>query len=101
MTDISRLPGAFEHHWNWQLRAACRHLGTDLFFHPSGERGQAHDSREEAAKQVCARCPVADACREHALEVREPYGVWGGLTEDERLELLAPAPSRPAARHAA
>ena len=20
----------------------------------------------------------------HALEVREPYGVWGGLSEDER-----------------
>ena len=23
-------------------------------------------------------------CREHALAVREPYGVWGGLTEDDR-----------------
>lgn len=23
-------------------------------------------------------------CRSHALAVREPYGVWGGLTEEER-----------------
>jgi WhiB family redox-sensing transcriptional regulator len=23
-------------------------------------------------------------CREHALAVREPYGVWGGLSEDDR-----------------
>lgn len=23
-------------------------------------------------------------CRSHALVVREPYGVWGGLTEEER-----------------
>jgi WhiB family redox-sensing transcriptional regulator len=23
-------------------------------------------------------------CREHALRVREPYGVWGAMTEDER-----------------
>ena len=38
-------------------------------------------------------------CAAHALSVREPYGVWGGLTEEEReaiylnqrngLELLA------------
>jgi WhiB family transcriptional regulator, redox-sensing transcriptional regulator len=27
------------------------------------------------------------ACRSHALEVREPYGVWGGLTEAERESL--------------
>ncbi|NYE01764.1 hypothetical protein BJY21_002948 [Kineosphaera limosa] len=23
-------------------------------------------------------------CREHALRVREPYGVWGAMTEEER-----------------
>jgi WhiB family redox-sensing transcriptional regulator len=23
-------------------------------------------------------------CSAHALTVREPYGVWGGMTEDER-----------------
>ena len=28
-------------------------------------------------------------CRSHALEVREPYGVWGGLTEAEREDLYA------------
>jgi WhiB family transcriptional regulator, redox-sensing transcriptional regulator len=27
---------------------------------------------------------VIEQCRRHALTVREPYGVWGGLTEDER-----------------
>jgi WhiB family redox-sensing transcriptional regulator len=27
-------------------------------------------------------------CREHALRVQEPYGTWGGLTEDERQILL-------------
>jgi WhiB family redox-sensing transcriptional regulator len=26
-------------------------------------------------------------CRRHGLEVREPFGVWGGLTEDEREEM--------------
>jgi WhiB family redox-sensing transcriptional regulator len=23
-------------------------------------------------------------CRQHGLSVREPYGVWGGLTEEDR-----------------
>jgi WhiB family redox-sensing transcriptional regulator len=27
---------------------------------------------------------VIEPCRRHALATREPYGVWGGLTEDER-----------------
>ncbi|BFV55257.1 WhiB family transcriptional regulator [Kitasatospora sp. CMC57] len=88
MTDTSRLPGALEHHWDWQIRAACRRQDAALFFHPAGERGDAHDARDEAAKRVCGRCPVRAACLTHALQVREPYGVWGGLTEDERAALL-------------
>jgi len=24
------------------------------------------------------------SCREHALRVREPYGVWGAMTSNER-----------------
>ena len=46
-------------------------------------------ARDAAAKAVCASCPVLAQCRAHALEVREPYGVWGGLTEDEREAIYA------------
>ncbi|MCQ4120613.1 WhiB family transcriptional regulator [Rhodococcus tibetensis] len=69
---------------NWQLRAACR--GTDLavFFSPDGERGSARDRREAQARQICMPCPVLAQCRDHALTVGEPYGVWGGLTEADR-----------------
>jgi WhiB family redox-sensing transcriptional regulator len=55
-----------------------------VFFHPEGERGPARRRRDDAAKAVCASCPVMQECRQHALTVREPYGVWGGMTEDER-----------------
>ena len=41
-------------------------------------------SRDSQAKEVCLACPVLKQCREHALQVREPYGVWGAMTEDER-----------------
>ena len=34
-------------------------------------------------------------CLEHALATREPYGVWGGMTEAQREELLyGPRPVR-------
>jgi WhiB family redox-sensing transcriptional regulator len=84
MTDISRLPGPLTDHWDWQLRGACRGLDADLFFHPEGERGPRRAGREAAAKAVCAGCPVLLRCREAALLSREPYGVWGGLSEHER-----------------
>jgi len=28
-------------------------------------------------------------CAEHALRVREPYGIWGGLSEEEREAIYA------------
>ena len=84
MADLTRLPGPNADLWDWQLRSACRDADQDLFFHPEGERGPARANRDQAAKQVCHTCPVLASCREHALRVREPYGVWGGLDEDER-----------------
>lgn len=45
--------------------------------------------REQAAKALCQVCPVRAECAAHALAAREPYGVWGGFTETERIRLLA------------
>ncbi|WBB63685.1 WhiB family transcriptional regulator [Streptomyces sp. WMMC500] len=94
MADFSRLPGPNADLWDWQLVAACRGVDSSLFFHPEGERGAARSAREASAKEVCMRCPVRAECAAHALAVREPYGVWGGLTEDEREELLGRARHR-------
>lgn len=91
MADFSRLPGPNADLWDWQLLAACRGVDSSLFFHPEGERGAARSARENSAKEVCMRCPVRAECAAHALAVREPYGVWGGLTEDEREELMGRA----------
>ena len=32
----------------------------------------------EAAKALCAPCPLREACLAGALDRREPWGVWGG-----------------------
>ncbi len=73
----------------WHSEAACRRDEAGLFFAPSQEPTAARLSREQAAKSVCARCPVLLECREHALLQPEPYGVWGGLTAAERRVLLS------------
>jgi WhiB family redox-sensing transcriptional regulator len=84
MAEISRLPGPVADIWEWQLEGSCRDADPRLFFHPEGERGPARRERDAEARAICSGCPVMQECRSHALTVREPYGVWGGLTEDDR-----------------
>jgi WhiB family redox-sensing transcriptional regulator len=72
-------PGA-----DWRAQAACARTDPEVFFHSDNERGEPRQKRDALAKAVCAGCPVIQECREQALAVREPYGVWGGLTEEER-----------------
>ena len=74
--------------WEWQFDGACRSMDPEMFFHPDGERGPRRRNRENAAKAVCATCPVIAACRTQALAVAEPYGIWGGLSEDDRALIL-------------
>src|ERR1700752_1064323 len=89
MTNVTRLPGPISDLWDWQRLGLCRGRDSAQFFHPDGERGSSRNRREAKAKSVCAACPVRAECAAHALATREPYGVWGGFTEAERLRLLA------------
>jgi len=88
VADIRRLPGPVSDIWDWQMQGACRGMDSSFFFHPEGERGPARANRERRAKEICAVCPVLETCRRHALEVQEPYGVWGGLSEHEREAII-------------
>ncbi|MFF9364485.1 WhiB family transcriptional regulator [Streptomyces griseoluteus] len=40
-----------------------------------------------AAKALCTRCPVSDACTDYAIANDYRDGIWGGLTVDERDQL--------------
>lgn len=88
MSRPHALPGALVDDWEWQQRGLCRGVDSSVFFHPDGERGHARTAREQRAKQLCAQCPVLEACREHALALAEPYGIWGGMSESERMFIL-------------
>jgi len=85
--------------WNWQDAGACRELDTAMFFHPQNERGAARIRRDHAAKRICAGCAVRGECADYAVRAREPYGVWGGLSEDEREVIYARLDSRDYPRH--
>ncbi|MDH4160493.1 MAG: WhiB family transcriptional regulator [Actinomycetota bacterium] len=69
----------------WHRQATCLTVDPELFF-PSGTTG-ASARQINHAKQICVSCPVRTACLEFALESRQDYGVWGGLTEEERRSL--------------
>ncbi|OZC63702.1 hypothetical protein CH306_26190 [Rhodococcus sp. 15-725-2-2b] len=78
------LPQPQTDQWEWQLEGRCRTESSVTFFPPQGTRGRELHRIERAAKALCAQCPVQQECRAHALEVGEPYGIWGGMTARER-----------------
>lgn len=75
---------------SWQIRGLCRGNHSFLFFPPSTvERKEERERREIKAKAICTVCPVKGDCLGFALEIKEPYGIWGALTETERRQVLA------------
>ncbi|MFR9794027.1 WhiB family transcriptional regulator [Streptomyces sp. MB22_4] len=75
--------------WEWQERAACRGMSSTVFFSPSGEKGRDRKRREERARRICDRCEVIEACAAMALDYKERYGVWGGMSAGERQDILS------------
>ena len=73
----------------WQVKAACRGPQAAVFFPPTSfERKDEKLDREKRAKAICATCAVRRPCLDYAIKIREPHGIWGGLSEGERKRLL-------------
>jgi WhiB family redox-sensing transcriptional regulator len=66
----------------WVSRAACAGRDPEAFFPKKGGSTQ-------FPKSVCRRCPVRQKCLDYALDNREQFGIWGGLSERERRRLRA------------
>ena len=71
-------------------RATCRSVDPEIMF-PLAEPGTAAYERQvDAARAVCAGCPVHTACLNYVLateDPRYPYGVWAGTTPELRTGL--------------
>jgi len=64
----------------WQDKALCAEVGGDLWFPEKGE-----STRE--AKAVCRACPVRAECLADAVERGERFGIWGGVSERQRVRM--------------
>ena len=72
----------------WRESASCTSVGDYFFFAPESETDHARYLREGIARGICEGCAARNHCCRYSLETAQPYGVWGGLTERERKEIL-------------
>jgi WhiB family redox-sensing transcriptional regulator len=70
----------------WADEALCSQVDPEAFYPEKGG-----STRE--AKRVCGRCTVAAECLTYALDHKEAFGIWGGMSERERRKLTRPAPT--------
>ena len=85
---------------DWWQQAGCRDADPDLFAYDPTTDPLA---TAEAAKAVCAGCPVTDDCLGFALGTmrasQDLTGIYGGLTPAERASRRPPERPRPWRRH--
>jgi WhiB family redox-sensing transcriptional regulator len=72
--DIGFLPP------EWVKQARCAEVDPVIFFPEKGER-------TSHAKAVCRSCEVKAECLQYSLDNNEKFGIWGGLTELDRIKL--------------
>ena len=64
----------------WRASALCAQTDPELWF-PDRELGV---DTSRTAKKICADCPVQFDCLEDALAHNEKFGIWGGMSREER-----------------
>lgn len=72
MTAISNESGQRR---TWRTRAMCRGMPTAKWFTDDS-------AAQKSALGVCHTCPVKHDCASEGMD--QQYGIWGGLTADDR-----------------
>jgi WhiB family redox-sensing transcriptional regulator len=80
--DLPRLPYGATLDPAVLRNAACGDEDLELFYPEPGDT-----AAEQAAKQVCAACPVKQPCLEMALQTDDQHAILGGTTPAERARL--------------
>lgn len=65
----------------WHARAACRGVGTDVFFVEAG------GGADQSWRSLCERCEVRAECLSSAMADPSTEGHWGGMSTPERKRL--------------
>jgi hypothetical protein len=63
----------------WHADASCRGKGPDAWFPTDRTRASAE------VVEVCGACPVRGECLDAGMS--EVYGVWDGVSREDRIEL--------------
>jgi WhiB family redox-sensing transcriptional regulator len=88
MTAVSTTLKPIADNWEWQYDGACNGVDPEAFFLEPSTRGKSKREKEQKAIAICKTCPVKQVCLEHALSIPEYFGVWGGMTEDQRQTII-------------
>ena len=59
----------------------CIDFDPDIFF---------EDEVVNLAKAICHECPIRVECGVQAIERDEKWGVWGGMSADDRKKITTP-----------
>lgn len=86
-----RLP---ERDTSWFPKAACKpyidRTGEDLWYGKADDAAEFHAPNARTARKaraICFSCPVRERCLTDAIERSDDFGIWGGLTVNERRRL--------------
>lgn len=85
MAEIMEAWSLVEKSFDWQDDAACATTGENEWFFPEGPGNPT--VKFNKAKEVCSSCNVVSECLNFAVSNKFDYGVWGGLTPEERREI--------------
>lgn len=88
-TDLSVILNEDGEDMSWHRHGACKSYPPDLWYPETlDERERRHVAiAARHAKLICSTCDVLDQCLEYAISSHESYGIWGGLTPEERKQL--------------
>ena len=70
---------------------ACKGKPTHWWFPEFFRTQKAHEKRSvlnvaDHAKRICSKCPIRAECLDYSLK-HEPWGIWGGFDEWERVRI--------------
>jgi len=73
-------------------KAACKGIPVAVknrYFYPGSSGRPAPEGAYDYARDTwCGRCPVTQECLDFALSVNEKWGIWGGLSPEQRRVLV-------------
>ena len=72
----------------WMEEASCRKRRNDFWYPPLDT--DVPDNYYAIGREVCHRCPVWEKCLDAGID--EKWGMWGGLTPQERTVLITTNP---------